>query len=93
MRNSHHDRHASIDALDRAADERFALLEAEVGVFLGLDAGGNHHGGAAVAHHIVDLAPQRARVDLEVGGEGSERRNDQPRYFHAVHPPAHATNL
>src|SRR5262249_55023389 len=32
--------------------QRFALFEAQIGVFLRLDAGRNHHGGAAVAESI-----------------------------------------
>jgi len=74
-----------------SADERFALFEAEISVFLGLDPGGNDHGSAAVPHHVVDLAPQRALVDVEVGGKGRERRNDQSRFFHVHHPPATLT--
>ena len=92
MRNSDHHRHASIDAGDGVADERLALFEAEISVFLGLDPGRDDHGGAAIPHHIVDLAPQRALVDIEVGGKGRERRNDQSRLFH-VHPPATAVSF
>ena len=51
-----------LDELDRLADQGLALLEAEIGVFLGLDAGGDHHGGAAVVDDVVDLrAEARAR--------------------------------
>jgi hypothetical protein len=69
-------------------DERFALFEAQISVFLGLDAGRNHHGGPAVAHHVADLAPQRAFIHIEAGGERSERRNDQSGLFHCVILPA-----
>jgi hypothetical protein len=90
MRNSDHDRHAFIDAVDGVADERFAFFEAEIGVFLGLDPGRNHHGGAAVPHHIVDLAPQRGLIDIEVPSKGSEWRNNQSRLFHVDLPPGKA---
>ncbi len=56
MRDADHHRHAAVDELDGPPDQRLALLEAEIGVFLGLDAGGDHHGGAAVLDHVVDLA-------------------------------------
>ncbi len=90
MRNSDHDRDALIDAVDGVTDERFAFFEAEIGVFLGLDPGRDHHGGAAVPHHIVDLAPQRRLIDIEVGGKGSKWRNNQSRLFHVDHAPAKA---
>jgi hypothetical protein len=79
VRDADHDRQAAVDIVDGGADQPLARLERQVGVFLGLDAGGNHHGGAAVAHHVVDLPPQRRLVDFEIGGERGERRNDQPR--------------
>jgi hypothetical protein len=91
--DSDHDRHAFVDAVDGVVDERFAFFEAEIGVFLGLDPGRDHHGGAAVPHHIVDLAPQRGLIDIEVGGKGSEWRNDQSRLFHVPHPPVRAFSL
>jgi hypothetical protein len=60
VRDADHDRHAPVDEFDGAADQRLALLEAQIGVFLGLDASRHHHGGAAIFHDVVDLALQRA---------------------------------
>jgi hypothetical protein len=77
MRNADHHRHAAGDRVDRGADEGLALVEAEIGVFLGFDAGGDHHGGTAVGDDVVDLAAQRSVVDLEIRRERGERRDDQ----------------
>ena len=82
VRDADHHRHALVGELDGAADQVLALGEAEIGVFLGLDAGGDHHGGAAVLDHVVDLAGEAGFVDLEVGGEGGQRRNDQSGCLH-----------
>ena len=84
VRDPDHHRHALVDEFDGAADQVLALREAEIGVFLGLDAGGDHHGGAAVLHHVVDLAGEAGFVDLEVGGERGERRNDQSWNVHWI---------
>ena len=74
-----HDRRATVDRFDGMLDQSLALLEAEIGVLLGFDAGGDDHGGTAVLDHVIDLTPERGPVDLEIGREGSERRNDQSR--------------
>jgi len=86
MRDADHHRHALVGELDGAADQVLALGEAEVSVFLGLDAGSDHHGGAAVLDHVVDLAGEAGFVDLEVGGEGGQRRNDQSRCLSKYRP-------
>src|SRR5262249_55056985 len=86
MRDPGHDRHAGVDEVDGVANERLALLEAEIAVFLGLDSGGDHHGGATILDHVIDLAPERRPVDLEVGGERRQRRNDQSRILHPRSP-------
>jgi hypothetical protein len=57
MRDADHDRHAAAHEFDGPVDQSLALLEAEISVFLGLYAGRDHHGGAAVVDHIVDLPP------------------------------------
>ena len=85
VRDADHHRHALVDEVDGAADQVLALGEAQIGVFLGLDAGGDHHGGAAILDHVVDLAGKAGFIDLEVGREGSERRNDQPWRLHCRH--------
>ena len=59
------------------ADQRLALFEAQISVFLRLDAGGHHHGGAAVVDDVVDLALERGLVDRQVGRERRQRRDDQ----------------
>ena len=55
MRNADHDRHAAADALDGAMDQRLALLESEIGIFLGLDPGCHHHRRPAIVDDVVDL--------------------------------------
>ena len=77
MRNADHDRNAAADAVDSAADQRLALVEAQISVFLRLDAGGDHHGGAAIVDDVVDLALERGLVDCQVGIERGERRDDE----------------
>src|SRR5262249_56247039 len=57
MRDPDHDRHAGVDEVDGVANERLALLEAEIAVFLGLDSGGDHHPGATILAHLTDLTP------------------------------------
>jgi hypothetical protein len=88
VRDTDHDRHAAVDELDRVPDQGLALFEAEVGVFLGLDTGGDDHGGAAVADDVIDLPPKRGPVDLEIGRERRERRNDQSGVHHLECPRA-----
>ena len=87
MRHADHHRHAAVDKLDGAADEGLALFEAEIGVFLRLHAGSDHHGGAAVHDHVVDLAAQRRLVDLEIGRERRERCDHQSGGVHLSAPP------
>jgi hypothetical protein len=70
MRNSHHDRYALVKGPDRLTDEHLALLETEIGVFLGLNPGRDDHGGPTIADNVVDLPPQRGRVNIEVGSKG-----------------------
>ena len=82
MRNPDHDRNAAIDALDGPADQSFALLQAEIGIFLRFHSGGHHHGRAAVPHDVVDLASQCGLIDLQIRGERGHRRNDQTRHCH-----------
>jgi hypothetical protein len=84
MRDADHHRHAAVDEFDGAADQVLALFQAEVGVFLGLDPGGDHHGGAAVLDHVIDLALQRGPIDREIGGERGQRRNDQSGRVHGA---------
>src|SRR5262249_17877832 len=78
--------------LDRGADQRLALFQREIGVFLRLDAGGDHHGRAAVRRDVVDLPPQGGHVDREIGRERRQWRDDQPRLrlCHGV-PPVYAS--
>src|SRR6185312_12204283 len=52
------------------------------GIFLSFDAGRDHHGGSAIAHHIVDLAAQAAFVDLKIGSKRRQRRNKQSGLWH-----------
>ena len=87
MGDTHHDRDAAADKLDGVLDQGLALFEAEIGVFLGFDPGGDHHGGAAVLDDVVDLTAKRGRVDLEIGREGRERRDDQSGIHHAILTP------
>ena len=82
VRNPNHDRYASIDEFDGLSDKSLSLFQAEIGVFLGLDAGRYHHRRAAVLNDVVDLAPQRRPVNLEIGGKRRQRRNDQFRRLH-----------
>ncbi len=77
MGDADHHRHTAGDEVDSAVDQGLARLEAEIGVFLRLDAGGDHHGGGAVFDHVIDLAAQRGVVDREVGREGRERGDDE----------------
>ena len=53
----------------------------EIGVFLRLDAGGDHHGGAAVVDDVIDLALERGLVDREFGRERRQRRDDEAGFF------------
>jgi len=76
VRDADHHRRAFVGELDGPADEVLALGEAQVGVFLGLDAGGDHHGGAAILHDVVDLPGEARFIDLEVGVERGQWRND-----------------
>jgi hypothetical protein len=93
VRDTDHDRHAAVDELDRVPDQGLAMFEAEISVFLGLDAGGDDHGGAAVGDDVIDLPPQRGPVDLEIGRERRERRNDQSGVHHLECPRAKAPAL
>jgi hypothetical protein len=70
MRNSHHDRYALINGPDGLADEHLALLETEIGVFLGLHPGRDDHGGPTIGDNVVDLPLQRRQVNVEVGSKG-----------------------
>jgi hypothetical protein len=88
MGDTHHDRHAPADKIDGVLDQSLALFEAEIGVFLGFDPGGDNHGGAAVLDDVIDLTPERGLVDVEVGREGSERRDDQSRIHHVILTPS-----
>jgi len=76
VRDADHHRHALVREFDGAADQLLALGEAQIGVFLGLDAGGDHHGGAAILHDVVDLPGEARFIDLEVGVERGQWRND-----------------
>jgi hypothetical protein len=69
VRDADHHRHALVGQFDGAADQVLALGEAEIRVFLSLDASGDHHCRAAILDDIVDLAGEARVVDLEVGGE------------------------
>ena len=88
MGDTHHDRDAPADKIDGVLDQGLALFEAEIGVFLGFDPGGDNHGGAAVLDDVVDLTAKRGRVDLEVGREGRERRDDQSGIHHVILTPS-----
>ena len=81
MRDADHDRHAAVDTRDGAADQRLALFEAQISIFLRLHAGRHHHRSAAVVDDVVDLAFERALLDREVGREWRQRRDDQSRFF------------
>jgi len=82
MRDPDHDRHAPVDQLDRAADQRLALRQRQTRVFLGLDGGRNHHGRPAFVDDVIDLPPQGALVDAEIGRERGQRRHDQSGHVH-----------
>src|ERR1039458_6041823 len=87
MGDADHDGDAPVDEFDGPADQRLALLETEICIFLSLDACCDDHGCAAVPHNIVDLTLQSRLVQLEIGRKRRQRRDDQSWLIHS-NPPS-----
>jgi hypothetical protein len=86
MRYADHDWNAPVDVFHGGADQRLAGFETEIGIFLRLHSGGDHHGSGAIAHHVVNLPAQGLLIDFEIGGKGRQRRYDQSRLSHGRAP-------
>src|ERR1019366_3994802 len=91
MGDADHDGDAPVDEFDGPADQRLALLETEICIFLSLDACCDDHGCAAVPHNIVDLTLQGRLVQLEIGRNRVKGATISPGLFIAIPLPAAAT--
>ena len=87
MGDTHHDRHAPADKIDGVLDQSLALFEAEIGVFLGFDPGGDNHGGAAVLDEVIDLTAKRGLSTSRSAVKGGAARRSV-RIHHVILTPA-----